>query len=70
VIELPTGMFTVSLMLPLPDAENPVAPPLATAVQVSLVIDAGNVSAIVAPVATLGPALLTTIVYVVVAPGV
>src|SRR5690242_5291795 len=57
----PTGMFTVAAMLPLPDA-GPLAPPAYTAVQVAPVMVAGTVSATVAPVALLGPALLATIV--------
>src|SRR3954469_4015665 len=66
--EPPTGRFTVSLMLPLPLAVQ--VPPLApTHVQVA-VSDAGNVSATVAPVTALGPALLAVIVYVVVPPAV
>ena len=59
---LPLGMFTVSLMLPLPLAAKPVAPPVAVAVQLSLVIAAGIGSVTVAPVTLLGPPLVTTIV--------
>ncbi len=47
-------------MLPLPAAVQ-VPPPAPTQVQVQ-VSDAGNVSATVAPVALLGPALLAVIV--------
>src|SRR5271167_2109970 len=57
-------------MLPLPLAVNPEAPPLPTAVNVSLVITAGRTSVTVAPVTLLGPLLLTTMVYVVVPPGI
>src|SRR6185369_14442417 len=56
----PLGRFTVSLMLPLPEAVH-VPPPAPTHVQVQ-VSDAGNVSATVAPVALLGPALLAVMV--------
>src|SRR5579859_2583160 len=55
-------------MLPLPDAvQVPPPAPLQVQVQVS---EAGNVSATVAPVALLGPALDAVIVYVVVPPAV
>src|SRR2546430_14160176 len=56
-------------MLPVPLAVNPDAPPLPTAVNVSLVIAAGRVSLTVAPVTALGPLLATTMVYVVDVPG-
>ena len=59
---LPTGMVTVSLILPLPLAVKPVAPPVAEAVYVSLKKLAGKVSITVAPVTLLGPALVTTMV--------
>src|SRR5437762_2075816 len=59
----------VALMLPVPLAVNPDAPPLPTAVNVSLVIAAGRVSLTVAPVTALGPLLATTMVYVVDVPG-
>src|SRR5689334_10123536 len=62
VTDPPAGRFTVSLMLPLPEAVQ-VPPPAPTQVQV-LVSDAGNVSATVAPVALLGPAFDAVIVYV------
>src|SRR5262245_37603682 len=55
-------------MLPEPDAVQ-VPPPAPTHVQVQ-VSEAGNVSATVAPVALLGPALLAVIVYVVLPPAV
>ena len=58
---LPAGRFTVSLMLPLPLALWPLAPPAAMLVQVQVRV-AGKVSATVAPVALLGPALLATMV--------
>jgi hypothetical protein len=57
----PTGRLTVALMLPEPLAVH-VPPPAPTHVHESLVIAAGNVSATVAPVALLGPALLAVIV--------
>jgi hypothetical protein len=50
-----------------PDAEH-VPPPTPVHVQLA-VNDAGNVSATVAPVASLGPVLLATIVYVTLFPG-
>ena len=62
-------MLTASLMLPVPLAVKPLAPPLCVAVKLSLATSAGIVSVTVAPVTLLGPALLTTIVYVVDAPG-
>src|SRR5581483_6457274 len=64
---LPAGMVTVSLMLPLPLALKPLAPPVA--VQVTPVKAAGKVSVTVAPVTLLGPALVTTRVYVSLVPG-
>jgi hypothetical protein len=64
----PTGRFTVLLMLPAPDAGH-VPPPAPAHVQVA-VKDAGNVSATVAPVTLLGPALLAVIAYVTLPPGV
>ena len=60
MIVLPEGRLTVSLMLPVPLALNPDAPPLATAVNVSLAIAAGKMSLTVAPVTSLGPLLTTT----------
>src|SRR6201999_2166664 len=56
----PLGRLTVPLMLPEPAAVQ-VPPPAPTQVQVQ-VSEAGNVSATVAPVAALGPALLAVIV--------
>ena len=56
----PLGRLTVSLMLPEPDAVQ-VPPPAPTQVQVQ-VSEAGKVSATVAPVALLGPALLAVMV--------
>src|SRR5437899_302784 len=56
-------------MLPLPLAAKPVAPPVAVAVKVRPVSMLGNVSATLAPVMLPGPALVTTIVYVIGAPG-
>src|SRR5262245_13693100 len=55
-------------MLHAPEAVH-VPPPAPAHVQVA-VRDAGNVSATVAPVTLLGPALLATIVYVTLPPGV
>ena len=53
----PAGRFTVlALMLPEPLA-GPVPPPAPTPVQVAPEMDAGKVSATVAPVTLLGPAL-------------
>jgi hypothetical protein len=69
VTDPPTGRLTVSLMLPEPEAVA-VPPPAPTAVQVTPVRDAGKVSATVAPVALLGPALDAVIVYVTEPPGV
>src|SRR5436309_1882922 len=66
---LPGGMNKVSLMLPLPEAVKPVAPPVATLRYDTLVMAAGRLSVTVAPVTVLGPLLVTTIVYVVVVPG-
>ena len=62
VIVLAEGIVTVSLMLPMPEAVLPVAPPLATEVNVMLVNAAGNMSAIVAPVTPRLPALVAVIV--------
>ena len=63
VIVLPAGKVTaVSSMLPLPLAVNPVAPPVATAVYVAPVSALGSVSTTEAPLALLGPALVTTTV--------
>src|SRR5439155_7864106 len=57
-------------MSPLPLAVNPAAPPLPTAVNVSLTIAAGRMSLTTAPMTPLGPLLLTTMVYVVEVPDV
>ena len=57
----PTGRFTVSPMLPLPDAVH-VPPPALTQDQVAPESDAGSVSATLAPVTALGPAFDATIV--------
>jgi hypothetical protein len=67
---LPTGMLTVSLMLLLPDAVNPVAPPVCDAVKTTPLNDAGNVSATTAPETLLGPRFVTTMVYVTDVPGI
>ena len=55
--------------MPVPLALNPDAPPLPTALNVSVVIAAGRLSLTVAPVTSLGPLLATTMVYVVDVPG-
>ena len=64
----PTGKFTVSLMLPDPDAAHE-APLDATQVHVAPLSALGNVSETVAPVAADGPAFDATIVYVTDVPG-
>ncbi len=64
----PAGRFTLSLILPEPLAVH-VPPPAPTQVQVAAVIAGGKVSVNAAPVALLGPALLTVMVYVVLVPG-
>jgi hypothetical protein len=64
----PDGRFTVSAMLPLPEAVH-VPPPAPTQVHVQVSL-AGKVSATVAPVTLLGPALLAVIVYVTLPPAV
>src|SRR5438876_405383 len=56
-------------MLPVPLAAPQLEPAGAAHVQLALVIAAGSVSATGASVTALGPALLTTIVYVVLVPG-
>ena len=61
VTEPPAGRLTVSLMLPDPAAVQ-VPPPAPTQVHVTPEIDAGNVSATVAPVTPLGPAFDAVIV--------
>jgi hypothetical protein len=63
------GRSTVAAMFPLPLAGQ-TAPPAATQVQVTPVIDAGKLSVTVAPRAVLGPALVAVIVYVIAVPGV
>src|SRR3954453_22957836 len=64
----PAGRLTVSLRFPEPEAVQ-VPPPAPMQVQAQ-VSEAGKVSATVAPVALLGPALLAVIVYVTEPPGV
>ena len=66
---LPEGRVTVSLMVPVPVAENPVAPPVAAAVKLSLRMATGKTSEMLTPAAVLGPALCSTIVYVSVPPA-
>ena len=61
-IVLPTGILTVSLILPVPDPLKLLAPPVELAVQVSLVMPAGKLSVIVPPVTACGPLLVTTMV--------
>src|SRR4051812_37595234 len=56
-------------MLPVPLALLPAPPPLTALVQVTPVRVAGKVSPTTAPVAGLGPLLLTTRVYEMVVPG-
>src|SRR2546429_2813269 len=58
----PTGRLTVSLMFPDPEALQ--LPPLATQVQIALLIIAGNTSLTTAPITSLGPAFDTTMVLV------
>jgi hypothetical protein len=69
VIELPTGRSTDSLIAPDP-LSVPLAPPEAAAVQELDTIPEGSASVTVAPIALLGPALLTTTVYTTLLPGV
>ena len=57
VTAAPTGRFTSSLRLPLPEAVQ-VPPAEPTQVQVTPLREAGSVSATVAPVTLTGPALL------------
>jgi hypothetical protein len=64
----PNGRFTASPMFPEPLAVH--VPPLRPAQAHVQVSDAGNASVTVAPMASLGPALLATIVYVSDPPGV
>src|SRR6266540_3540802 len=66
---LPAGIVTVSLMLPVPLAVNPEAPPVCVAVKVTPVMRAGKLSVTTAPVTLLGPLLITVIVYVLLWPG-
>src|SRR5262245_58164610 len=65
----PGGRVTVSLMLPDRPAVLPVAPPAAVLVKAAPPSAAGKRSVTVTPVAVLGPAFVTTTVYVVVVPG-
>jgi hypothetical protein len=63
VIELPAGRLApVWLILPVPEAAKPLAPPVCVADQVSPVTSAGIGSAIVVPVAAPVPPLWTTTV--------
>ena len=65
----PATRFTVAAMLPVPEAGH-VDPDDATHVQVPKVTFAGAVSVTVAPMTPPGPALDTTMVYVVEPPAV
>ena len=56
----PTGTVTDVLMLPLPAATQ-VPPPVPAQVHVTPVSVAGNVSVTVAPIASLGPSGLVTV---------
>ena len=56
------GIVTVSLTLPVPEWVYPEAPPLCDAVKLTPVRRAGKVSVMPAPVTSLGPELVTTIV--------
>src|SRR5262245_6940773 len=66
-----TGRLTVVARAPLPALGPATLPPplLAVAVQVALVTPVGTESETLAPVTALGPALRTTMVYVVLVPG-
>ena len=66
---LAPGNVTVSLILPLPLVVKPDGPPLWVAVNVTAVNVLGKVSLTTAPVAVLGPGLLTVIVYVSLVPA-
>jgi hypothetical protein len=61
VMEPPDGKLTLWLIAPEP-LSAPLAPPEPTAVQELVEVPVGSASATVAPVALLGPALLTTTV--------
>src|SRR3954447_25880399 len=65
-------MLAVLLMAPVPlvPPVRMLAPPPTTRDQVSLVMKVGKTSLMVAPWSSLGPLLLTAIVYVVLVPGV
>src|SRR5205823_13386191 len=62
MILLAEGIVTISLMLPLPLAVKPVAPPAWVAVNVRPVSAAGKLSDTDAPFAAAGPTLVTTMV--------
>src|SRR5258706_445724 len=68
-MDAPTAKLTVSLILLEPLAVKPDVPLEPTAVQLSLVILAGNKSETLAPTTLDGPLFATTIVYVVNDPG-
>ena len=57
----PTGTVTAVLMLPLPDAGH-APPPVAAHVHVTPVRVAGKASVTVAPLASLGPSGLVTVI--------
>jgi len=70
VIVLPFGRFTRWSMGPVPLVGNPEAPPVCVAVQVTPVSVAVIGSFTAAPVTSTGPALVTTMVYVMEVPGI
>ena len=55
------GIMTVSLMLPVPEAVNPEAPPVCVAVKVTSVKMLGKMSLTITPVTSFGPRFFTTI---------
>ena len=59
---LPVGIVGVSLILPVPEAVNPEAPPVCVAVKVTPVKMAGKMSLTLAPVTSFGPRFFTTTV--------
>ena len=66
----PGTRLTVVLMLPVPLVWATLAPAEATAVQLALVMAAGRLSSTGAPVTARVPLLPTTMLYVVLPPGV
>ena len=69
VTEAPAGRLRTSLMLPLPEAVLPLAPPDEKLVHVAEVIADGKISLKPAPVTLEDPALLAVMVYVTDCPG-